>query len=215
MAEYIQITDSIIALVKLTSISSYADGLSKLNIIHHFITDLINTQIHALKFMANTTPLTVPSSDFDDHGLNLEIIADMESNDNTSSSLKEEILNLPSIPNITINDYEAFVEARNFYLSDQEFQRFGKLQKYMKPLLKQTELYYYLDCELDDIPGLLKDIENKIKYIDDFHDDIENELGKTPIEVNKVSYDKCQSTYNILNYMYDLYSCLLSPPSEI
>ena len=57
MAEYIQITDNIIKLVKYTTIDSYEDGLSKLNIIHHFIIEQINQQNHINKYMINKTDI--------------------------------------------------------------------------------------------------------------------------------------------------------------
>ena len=193
MSKYIEIPDNIISLIKYTNIHSFNDGLTKLNIIHHFITSIINNQIHILTFMSNTT----------NFGINDE---DEESNE----ELKEEIKQLSKneISEKVINDYESLIEIRNFYLSEQDFIHFGKLQTYIIPLFKQTELYYYEDYELDDIPGILKDIENKINYIDEYHDDISNETSK--IEIDKVSYDKCQMTYQILNYLYDLYSTILT-----
>ena len=57
MAEYIEITDNIISLVKYTKINSFIDGLSKINIIHHFISEQINNQIRIIKFMVKKKKL--------------------------------------------------------------------------------------------------------------------------------------------------------------
>ena len=197
MAEYIEITDNIISLIKYTKINSFADGLSKINIIHHFISEQINNQIRILKFMVNTTTLSTFENE------------DSDSNEN--EIFENEINNYEEIHEININDYESFVEVRNFYLSELNYQHFNKLQRYMIPLLKQIELYYYDDYELDNLDELISDIENKIKYIDEFHEDIENCINSNSnikIEVDKNSYDKCESTYNILNYLYDLYTSI-------
>jgi hypothetical protein len=203
MAEYIEITDNIITLVKYTQINSFNDGLSKLNIIHHFITEQINNQIRILKFMANTTSLNISyDEDFENSELN-EI-------QNKNSEL-DEINNYEEIYEININDYNTFVEVRNFYLSELNYQHFNKLQRYMIPLLKQIELYYYDEYELDNLDEIISDIENKINYIDEFHEDIEKCLdidSNIKIEVDKNSYDKCESTYNILKYLYDLYTSI-------
>ena len=199
MAEYIEITDNIISLIKYTKINSFADGLSKINIIHHFISEQINNQIRILKFIVNTTTLNTFENE------------DSDSNEN--EIFENEINNYEEIHEININDYESFVEVRNFYLSELNYQHFNKLQRYMIPLLKQIELYYYDDYELDNLDELISDIENKIKYIDEFHEDIENCINSNSnikIEVDKNSYDKCESTYNILNYLYDLYTSIAS-----
>lgn len=197
MAEYIEITDNIISLVKYTKINSFIDGLSKINIIHHFISEQINNQIRILKFMVNTTTLNAFENE--------------NSDSNENEILENEINNYEEIHEININDYESFVEVRNFYLSELNYQHFNKLQRYMIPLLKQIELYYYDDYELDNLDELILDIENKIKYIDEFHEDIEKCLdidSNIKIEVDKNSYDKCESTYNILKYLYDLYTSI-------
>lgn len=197
MAEYIEITDNIISLVKYTKINSFIDGLSKINIIHHFISEQINNQIRILKFMVNTTTLNTFENE--------------NSDSNENEILENEINNYEEICEININDYESFVEVRNFYLSELNYQHFNKLQRYMIPLLKQIELYYYDDYELDNLNEIILDIENKIKYIDEFHEDIENYINSNSnmkIEVDKNSYDKCESTYNILNYLYDLYTSI-------
>lgn len=197
MAEYIEITDNIISLVKYTKINSFIDGLSKINIIHHFISEQINNQIRILKFMVNTTTLNTFENE--------------NSDSNENEILKNEINDYEEIHEININDYESFVEIRNFYLSELNYQHFNKLQRYMIPLLKQIELYYYDDYELDNLDELISDIENKIKYIDEFHEDIEKCLdidSNIKIEVDKNSYDKCESTYNILKYLYDLYTSI-------
>ena len=200
MAQYIEITDNIISLVKYTHINSFADGLSKLNIIHHFIANQINNQIRILKFMVNTTHLDVDEIEFNS---NENSDSDNEDLKYEFEVLKNEIMKYEEIPDIVINKYESFVEVRNFYLSEINFQHFNKLQRYMIPLLKQIELLYYDNYDLDNLDELLTDIENKLKYIDEFHEDIENEMHMK-IKVDE-GYDKCESTYNILTYLHDLY----------
>ena len=199
MAEYIEITDNIISLVKYTQINSFVDGLSKLNIIHHFVTEQINNQIRVLKFMVNTTNLNIS-----------EIEDDSEILMNENENLKSEISNYNELREINVISYDSFVEVRNFYLSELNYQHFGKLQHYMIPLLKKIELFYYDEYDIDNLQELIIDIENKIKYIDEFHEDIENCDRDSKIEVDKNSYNKCESTYNVLNYLYDLYTSIAS-----
>jgi hypothetical protein len=204
MTEYIEITDNIISLVKYTQIKSFNDGLTKINIIHHFITEQINNQIRILKFMANTTILNTLYDEYDEDFEN-------ENSELNKTKTLDEINNYEEIREININDYNSFVEVRNFYLSELNYQHFNKLQRYMIPLLKQIELYYYDNYELDNLDEIISDIENKINYIDEFHEDIEKCLdtnSNIKIEVDKNSYDKCESTYNILKYLYDLYTSI-------
>ena len=199
MAEYIEITDNIISLVKYTQINSFIDGLSKLNIIHHFITEQINNQIRVLKFMVNTTNLNISETENDS-----EILT------NENETLKSEIDNYNELQETNVISYDSFVEVRNFYLSELNYQHFNKLQRYMIPLLRKIELFYYDEYDIDNLQELIIDIENKIKYIDEFHEDIENCDRDSKIEVDKNSYDKCESTYNVLNYLYDLYTSIAS-----
>lgn len=201
MAEYIEITDNIISLVKYTQINSFIDGLSKLNIIHHFITEQINNQIRVLKFMVNTTTLDIFETELDNENEN-EILK------NENEILKNEINNYNEIHEMNINSYESFVEVRNFYLSELNYQHFNKLQHYMIPLLKRIDLFYYDEYDLDNLQELIIDIEHKINYINEFHEDIENCDNNSKIEIDKNSYNKCESTYNILNYLYDLYTSI-------
>ena len=204
MTEYIEITDNIISLVKYTQIKSFNDGLTKINIIHHFITEQINNQIRILKFMANTTSLNTLYDEYDEDFEN-------ENSESNKNKILDEINNYEEIDEINVNDYNSFVEVRNFYLSELNYQHFNKLQRYMIPLLKQIELYYYDDYELDNLDEIISNIENKINYIDEFHEDIEkclNVNSNIKIEVDKNSYDKCESTYNILKYLYDLYTSI-------
>lgn len=199
MAEYIEITDNIISLIKYTQINSFIDGLSKLNIIHHFITEQINNQIRVLKFMINTTNLNISGIENDS-----EILT------NENETLKSEIDNYNELQETNVISYDSFVEVRNFYLSELNYQHFNKLQRYMIPLLKKIELFYYDEYDIDNLQELIIDIENKIKYIDEFHEDIENCDRDSKIEVDKNSYNKCESTYNVLNYLYDLYTSIAS-----
>ena len=216
MSKYIQIPDNIITLVKFTNIKSFEDGLTKINIIHHFMTNEINNQIKILKFMVNTINLN-SSTEFnpllnsnisEEEIEELKNIPDMDLNLNLSNlkTESEEINKCEELPETTINTYETFIEARNFYLSELEFQHFNKLQRCMIPLLKQIETYYYINYyeEIENIDELLSDIENKLKYINEFQEDIESqsnfELGN--------NINKYESTYNILTYLYDLYSSI-------
>ena len=193
MSRYIQITDNIITLIRHTQINSYEDGLQKINIIHHFIVEQINNQIHILKYLVNYNSNS-----------------DSDSDSEIDLNLRVELDEYEDLPDKPINDYESLVQVRNFYLSEQEYQHFNKLQESIIPLFKQTEIDYYSEYEIENLPELMKDIENKLNYIDKYHDDIETELCNTDmkIEVDKDSYDRYQTTYNILSYLYDMYSNL-------
>ena len=185
MAEYIQITDNIIKLVKYTTIDSYEDGLSKLNIIHHFIIEQINQQNHINKYMINKT--------------------DILSEINNDLNIKIKIEEFEDIKDEPIINYESLVNARNFYLSEEfiSIRYFEHLQEYIIRLFKQTEIYYYNEYEIDDLPGIIKDIENKINYMDEFINNNNNEN-----EGNQNEKLKEQTVYNTLNYLYELYTSI-------
>lgn len=188
MAEYIQITDNIIKLVKYTTIDSYEDGLSKLNIIHHFIIEQINQQNHINKYMINKT--------------------DILSEINNDLNIKIKIEEFEDIKDEPIINYESLVNARNFYLSEEfiSIRYFEHLQEYIIRLFKQTEIYYYNEYEIDDLPGIIKDIENKINYMDEFINNNENEGNEN--ERNENEKLKEQTVYNTLNYLYELYTSI-------
>lgn len=170
MAQYIHIPDILIKTVKMTSADGFEDGLSKLNIIAHLFTNNVNSQIEMLNYMKVRCSVAIESRD-------------------GSPDDAHELAKLPDMP---INDYESLETFRNFFLTEHEYRNYYKLQKHMLKLLRQIELMYYAQYDIENLDQLITETNSKIHYLDEHLEDLANKQSEYVL------------TYNILLYIRDI-----------
>ena len=181
MTQYYTIPNNLIHLVKKITINSYHDGLNKLNLVHHFFISLMKTQSSIYEYSINTK-IYKP--------FNLK---------------KFDVTD-------TIKDYETLTNVRNFYLRNfDECEYYEKFQKYIISLFKETEIFYYSEYELENLEETLKNINDKIDYMNEYYEqtDISNIDENKKVDIDKDSYEDYETTYNILKYLQSLYSALM------
>jgi len=180
MTQYYTIPNNLIQLAKKTIITSYSDGLNKLNLIHHFFLSLMKTQSSIYEYLINTKLcklFKLKSFDVTD------TINDYDS--------------LSNVRNFYLSNFD-------------ECEYYEKFQKYIIDLFKETEMFYYSEYELDNLEETLNDINKKIDYMNDYYEkaDIINDEDKN-VDIDKDSFDNYETTYNILKYLQSLYSALM------
>jgi len=208
MEEFIIIPDVIISAIKKTEVKDFESGIQKLNILYHFLNENINNQIKTAHYMSSLKL-------FDSE---IRIPAEMPE------------YNLFSVSEIPDYTYKQFTNIRNYFLIEHPFINYSRCQKHMLRLIKDIEILYYLEYEIEDLDGIIKDIENKINYMDEFKEEFEakaNEINEDDedsfvedslkkneedvnYEIDETSYSKYISTYNLLQYLYSVYTAVKS-----
>ena len=170
MAQYIYIPDILIKTVKMTNINGFEDGLSKLNIIAHLFTNNVNSQIEMLNYMKVRCGVAIESRE-------------------SSPDDAHELTKLPDVP---INDYESLETFRNFFLTEHEYRNYYKFQKHILKLLRQIEMVYYAQYDIENLDQLIAETNSKIHYLDDHLEELSTRQSEYVL------------TYNILLYMRDI-----------
>ena len=108
-----------------------------------------------------------------------------------------------------INDFKKFQEIRTYFLMEHEFLNYPKFQKHIIKLLKTIEIYYYMEYEIDNLEEVIKDIDNKINYMDEYKEKFEMMNGNEN-DIDNNSYKEYQLTYDTLQYLYSVYTTVLN-----
>ena len=200
MEEFIIIPDVIVSAIKKTEVKDFESGIQKLNILYHFLNANVNNQIKTACYMSNLKL-------FDSE---IKIPAEMPE------------YNLFSISESNTDyTYKQFTNIRNYFLIEHPFINYSRCQKHMLRLIKDIEILYYLEYEIEDLDGIIKDIENKINYMDEFKEEFEAKANENDednednednenYEIDETSYSKYISTYNLLQYLYSVYTAVKS-----
>jgi hypothetical protein len=112
-----------------------------------------------------------------------------------------------------INDYSSFQNVRKYFLMNHEFLNYPKFQKHILNLLKTIEVLYYSDYEIENLEEILKDIEHKINYMDEYKEKFETLEGDNKDKYQDIdidSYKEYELTYDTLKYLYSVYTEVLN-----